>query len=93
MTSYKSQDSRGVSPAAGHVLTIAWARITITWARIIIAWARIIIALARIIIALARIIIALARIIIAWPHNDHCVPTHYIACPRISQKNHTNTNY
>ena len=36
------------SQAAGHVLTIVWARNIIAWARIIIAWARIIIAWARI---------------------------------------------
>ena len=46
--SLTSQDSRGVSQAAGHVLTIAWARIIFAWARIIIAWARIIIAWPRI---------------------------------------------
>ena len=58
--SLTSQDSGGVSQAADHVLTIAWARIIIAWARIIIAWARII-------IAWARIVIAWPRIIIAWP--------------------------
>ena len=42
MKSHKS-NSRRVSQAAGHVLTIAWTRIIIAWARIIIAWEGIII--------------------------------------------------
>ena len=62
MKSHKSRLLQGVSQAAGHVLTIAWARIIIAWACIIIAW--------------ARIIIAWARINIAWPHISHCVGTH-----------------
>ena len=47
MKYHKSRLKRGFTSAAGHVLTIAWARIIIAWARIIIAWARIIIAWAR----------------------------------------------
>ena len=38
MKSHKSRLSQVVSQAAGHVLTIAWARIIIAWARIIFAW-------------------------------------------------------